>query len=425
MQSEFPEDDPQRNETGRADRRDRIISEAILLFNEHGFTDTRLEDISERLGTAKTSISYHFNSKEGLLLEAYNHALDFSEAALQRASSSASGRQAILDWLRSHARAHADAFRGLGRPLAIIEDLHGVAGEDMRRLAQRYARLISESRRHLERGKADGSVGVSSVDAALSCLLSLLHWLPRWLAEVRPADYDLAIDGLTDLLAHGLAADSTRDPAKQINRTENDSDSAIFNREARNRMKRDAFLRTGTRALNARGYRSLSLNDIASDLGVTRGAFYYHIADKDALLQGCFERSCTLVETAQSLASKPDFNGLDQLERCLRWMFDRQASNLDPLIRLNLLSALPPKARVMIAARLSRVKSEFANMIATGIVDGSIRPTELAAAEQLVMGVLFSPVSGSFASRTEDGDPTHISPGAYLALLIHGLAGPG
>ena len=424
MQSEFSEDDPRRAEAGRGDRRDQIISEAIMLFNEHGFTDTRLEDIGERLGTAKTSISYHFNSKEGLLLEAYNRALDFSEAALTTAGDSATGRQAILDWLRSHARAHADAFRGLGRPLAIIEDLHAVAGEDMRQLAERYASLISESRRHLERGWADGSVGAVSADTALSYLLNLLHWLPRWLAEIRPADYDLAIDALTDLLAHGLAADRARDPAKPINRTENDSDGAIFNREARNRMKRDAFLRTGTRALNARGYRSLSLNDIASELGVTRGAFYYHIADKDALLQGCFERSCTLVETAQSLACKPDFNGLDQLERCLRWMFDRQASNLDPLIRLNLLSALPQRARVMIAARLNRVKSEFANMIATGIVDGSIRPIELAAAEQLVMGILFSSVSGSFSSRTRESDQAHISPGAYLALLIHGLAGP-
>ena len=414
-------------EPERPDRRETILSEAVRLFNENGYSDTRLEDIGARLGTAKTSISYYFKSKDGLLMEVYDRALTFSEEALGRADAEASGRAAIIAWVRAHARAHADALAGLAAPLALIADLPATEGGYESELAARYGALLGGCHHLFERGRSDGSIRAASSEASLFFLLNLVHWLPRWLAEVRPADHDRAIDGLCDVLTHGIATDRARQPARQINSSSGDDAETIFNREARNRLKREALLRAGTRALNAHGYRSLSLGDVAAELGVTRGAFYYHIADKDALLQGCFERTCTLIAAAQNLAEKPDLNGLEILERALRWLFERQISNLDPLLRPGLLSALDTKKRLLINSRFNRLKSGFADMIARGMIDGSVRPVELAAAEQLALGSVFA---GSHRRKAllrrispVLGSGEKISSAAYYEVLIYGLRG--
>lgn len=416
-------------ELNRADRRETILSEAVRLFNENGFTDTRLEDIGARLGTAKTSISYYFKSKDGLLKEVYDRALDFSQHAMDSASERETGRESVIAWVCAHARAHADALSGIAQPLALIADLPAIDGEDESDVAARYGALLADCRSLFERGAQDGSIRVGSNQASLFFLLNLLHWLPRWLSEIRPADYEFAIEGLADVLRRGISANPARTPVRPINRNPEEETESVFDREARNQMKREAFLRVGTRALNEQGFRSLSLSDVAAELGVTRGAFYYHIADKDALLKGCFERSSGLIETAQALAEKDGLSGLDILERALRWLFERQVSNLDPLLRLSLLSALDTKNRLLVTARLNRLKSGFADTIARGMIDGSIRPVELAAVEQLVLGSVFAgshrrkALLRRISTAIEPADK--ISPAAYYDILMHGLAGRG
>lgn len=411
----------------RPDKRDEIIAEAIRQFNFNGFFDTRLEDIGERLGTAKTSISYHFKSKEGLLLEAYHTALDFSETAATKASSLATGRAAMLSWIQAHAEAHADALAGLKRPLALISEFPEAAGQEMDGLEARHRVLLHRCREFLEQGRMDGSIGVSSVAAAHFFIMNVIHWLPRWLSEVRPIDYPAAIRGLIDLLAHGLAANPSRASVRQIDRSSDPFIDSVFDRDIRNQMKREAFLRSGTRALNERGFRNLSLNEVAAGLGVTRGAFYYHIADKSALLIGCFERTCSLIETAQQLAQTSQADGLGILERCLRWIFERQISNLDPLIRLSMLAALPKTSRFLVEAKLKKLRAEFSSMLAMGMIDNSIRSLDLEAAEHLLLGsVLSSNHSrlGMIQASSAPGTPgENVSSHDYFEVLMHGLAG--
>lgn len=410
----------------RTDKREDIIAEAVRLFNENGYADTRLEDIGARLGTVKTSVSYHFKSKEGLLAEVYDRALGFSETAVQQAAEQPTGLEGVQFWLRAHASAHARALSGLAQPLALIADMPFEPNGDGGAIRSRYSALVSDCQRLIERGLADGSVQVSSVPAALFFLLNMTHWLPRWLAEVRTADIELAIEGMIDILSSGVVADPDRRPARSINRNTEDSSESVFDRAARNRAKREAFLRAGTRALNECGYRSLSLNDVAAELGVTRGAFYYHIADKDALLTGCFERTLDLIETAQRLSESPEIDGIGMLERSTRWLFERQISNLDPLIRPGLISALPDKERQLVTVRLGRLRTGFGSMIARGIRDGSARAVDTSAAEHLVLGAIFAGSHRRQALLRASGGETmvtgeQVSPSAYFEMFFMGM----
>jgi AcrR family transcriptional regulator len=80
-----------RARTGAARRRGRpgydlesLLVVAVAVFNERGYDGTSMEDLSGRLGIAKSSIYHHVDSKEDLLRLALDRALDglFSVVAL-------------------------------------------------------------------------------------------------------------------------------------------------------------------------------------------------------------------------------------------------------------------------------------------------------------------------------------------------------
>jgi AcrR family transcriptional regulator len=51
----------------RGDTRERIQSVALKLFAEHGYQQTSLREIAERLGVTKAALYYHFKSKEDIV----------------------------------------------------------------------------------------------------------------------------------------------------------------------------------------------------------------------------------------------------------------------------------------------------------------------------------------------------------------------
>jgi AcrR family transcriptional regulator len=59
-----------------------LLQVAVEVFNERGYDGTSMEDLSKRLGIAKSAIYYHTSGKEELLRLALDRALDgWSEAA--------------------------------------------------------------------------------------------------------------------------------------------------------------------------------------------------------------------------------------------------------------------------------------------------------------------------------------------------------
>ncbi|HEX3490457.1 MAG TPA: TetR/AcrR family transcriptional regulator [Streptosporangiaceae bacterium] len=56
--------------------RESLLAVAVTVFNERGYDGTSMEDLSRRLGIAKSSIYHHVDSKEDLLALALDRALD-------------------------------------------------------------------------------------------------------------------------------------------------------------------------------------------------------------------------------------------------------------------------------------------------------------------------------------------------------------
>jgi AcrR family transcriptional regulator len=69
--------------------------------------------------------------------------------------------------------------------------------------------------------------------------------------------------------------------------------------EERRQQTREAVLAAAGRVFAKRGFHAASLDAIAEDAGVTRGAVYYNFADKEALFLELLDRRCA--ERAQDL----------------------------------------------------------------------------------------------------------------------------
>jgi AcrR family transcriptional regulator len=61
---------------------ERLLAVAVEVFNERGYDGTSMEDLSRRLGIAKSGIYHHVSGKEELLSRALDRALDGLEAVI-------------------------------------------------------------------------------------------------------------------------------------------------------------------------------------------------------------------------------------------------------------------------------------------------------------------------------------------------------
>src|SRR5580698_6785653 len=86
-----------------------LLNVAVSVFNERGYDGTSMEDLSQRLGIAKSSIYHHVDGKEALLRLALDRALDalFSVADQARA-----GSQPAIDRLEFLVRGSVSVLTG-------------------------------------------------------------------------------------------------------------------------------------------------------------------------------------------------------------------------------------------------------------------------------------------------------------------------
>jgi AcrR family transcriptional regulator len=93
--------------------------------------------------------------------------------------------------------------------------------------------------------------------------------------------------------------------------------------EAAHALRRDEFLDVTQRLLETKGYEQMSIQDVLTATGASKGSLYHYFGSKQALLQAVVERLAD--RTAAVLAPVADDPGLSALEK-LRRFFGALAS---------------------------------------------------------------------------------------------------
>lgn len=138
-------------------------------------------------------------------------------------------------------------------------------------------------------------------------------------------------------------------------------------------VKREAVIRAAARAFNERGYHHTSLDDIATDLGVTKPTVYYYVANKEQLLFECFLAGLTPIREALIEAERRAGTARDRLNAVIRGYAAAIASEYGWCMVRAHDQDLGMEMRRQINALKSEIDQGMRRLLRAGIDDGSVR----------------------------------------------------
>jgi AcrR family transcriptional regulator len=409
------------NRTAQHDaKRTAILSQAARLFNTKGSRATTLLDIAESLGLTKTSLYYYVKTKEELIYQCYMAALDRHHKTLDDIERQFQSPVARAEaFIKASFDSWLAAEQGKANHIAALLEIASLKGDHRKDVENRYISMFIRLRQNIRDGIADGSFRQCHSTSITRALVGSMDWTFSWLNSIPAEDIPAIADQTWDILYRGISTETGEyiPGPLSINYGEN-ADLSGFNREAQNRLKQEAFYKTGTWFFNKKGFNSTSLDEIAEQLNVTKGAFYYHIKNKEDLLFNCYLRSLAIMGNIYSPAAKSDVIGIQKIDQTCRRIFHVQNSDQGPLIRYNTITALPRERRREITNRTDQGNEIFGDFIREGIADGSIRDINVFVAQNLVAGATNAAMDIQLWRRIDDVDTAAIE---YFDIFFNGL----
>ena len=396
-----------------------ILSEAAQLFNWQGSRATTLADIAGSMQLTKTCVYYYVKTKEDLIYQCYVSScamwLDHVQAANQLQGN---GIEKIISLVKRHFYQYIDTLQGVGPHYALLSEISALDAEHAEDIMQRWSNIFADCQQMVEQGIDEGLIEDLDPAVIVTGIFSILQWFPVWLNRSHGANPEPVIEGVLDILVNGLSAQKHQFvdiQFPQLSGLQLDS----FDREYQSHIKREAFYRVGAIYFNQKGYKGTSLDEIANSLDVTKGAFYYHIKNKEELLYQCFNRSLDVESRLLNKAGASQANGLKKIELSLRYLFNIQFSEQGPLIRYRALPSLDEQHRKAVLKANKNNSKILGTYIDQGFADGTLRPMDVDIAQNVLSGAVEA--SPELANWIADIRSPGVS-AAYFNLFINGLA---
>ena len=409
------------NRTAQHDaKRTAILSQAARLFNGRGSRSTTLLDIAQSLGLTKTSLYYYVKTKEELIYQCYIAALDSIMAGLDDIERShRTGLERVQASMRAHLTGWREAQEGRRNHTAALLEIASLKDQHREDVERRYIEMFLRLRQYMRDGIQEGNIRPIDGTAATLSLVGSMQWSFNWLRTVPMDSFDQVIDDACDLITNGIASANGKFQFGDFDFSGAvESGAGGFDRNEQNRLKQEAFFKTGTWFFNKKGFVGTSLDEIAEHLDVTKGAFYYHIRNKEDLLYSCYTRSLEISRHIHEAASSLP-TGMDKVDYKLRRSFHVQNSDEGPMIRYNSITALPVPRRKEILKITDESNARFGQFMRDGIKDGSVRPINVEVAVELISGAMNASMDLPLWRKVEDIDRASID---YYEMFLNGLA---
>ncbi len=188
----------------KTDRRAEIAERAAILFDQHGFHQTTMEDIAVEVGLKKPTLYHYVHSKDEILYLIHEDFLGLlfdgqREREALNLPCDEKVRQSMRDILQlmvSH-RSHVRVFF-----------------EHYRELSSRYQDLIKPKRDEYFRlivgfirdGVDEGRYGAVDPELAALAMFGMCNWAYTWFNENGPVSADEVADNFWRWLTSGIAA---------------------------------------------------------------------------------------------------------------------------------------------------------------------------------------------------------------------------
>jgi AcrR family transcriptional regulator len=197
--------------TKGARTRARLLEAAKEIFEEHGFLNARISDISQRANLSHGSFYHYFDSKEQIFREVARAVDDRLSEPLTDIVLDDSSGASPMERLRAALRVHFEQYRDEARIMGVIEQVSRYDAEvSAARQKQHhfYSGKIADSIRALQtRGIADPQLDPAITAAAIGALT--FRFAELWLVEgVVDADIDQATEQIARIIVNVMGVPS-------------------------------------------------------------------------------------------------------------------------------------------------------------------------------------------------------------------------
>jgi len=397
-----------------------ILSAASELFNVQGTRGTTLSQIADKLNLTKTSLYYYVKTKEELTHQCYLNTCIEMQIIVDK---SLAGPGLAIDKLdrlfRLNFECWNDIIKGNRGHLAGLTEIASLSASHQDEISQHYRHFVIQVKDLINNGIKDGSMHAIHPGKAANAIWGNIFWLPVWLYSVTEGERESAYQEWLNIIKFGLSNSAEHFEFKPMSFEDKHTAPTGFDRDEQNRKKQEAFLRVGSSFFNHKGFKGTSLDELAKSLGVTKGAFYYHIKNKEDLLIQCIERTFRVEQSVLSNTMALELTAIDKLAYAARKMFAIQLGEHGPLIRYATMWSLPVEKRKEMEVVASEVRDSFGDMIRSGISDKTIKAVNLLVAENIIAGAIESIPDMAIAPNEIDLEQASID---FFDIFFNGIA---
>jgi AcrR family transcriptional regulator len=408
-------------QAGRRGKRDAVLDAAARQLNASGVSQTSLSEIAAGLGVSRAALYYYVDDREDLVFQCYRRAC---EAMARDLDAAARTPGSGLDRLAAFVDLALDETRPEPAALAEVAALGAPHRQTIEALHHgNVAQLIDL----VEAGCADGSIRPCDPLIVAQAIVGIVSWIPlapRWTGEPQAGFRARARAGALTLIRDGVATDPLAALAYaplDIALLRGPRGNA-FDRDAAAAMKLEELLRAASRLFNRKGVEATSIDEIAAEVGATKGAVYHYLADKPDLIARCFRRAFSLSDRILQAVELAPGSAIQRTLAGTALLVEMNLSDeFSPLAPLAGVEALPADARAEVIARVHALEQGYPEVTREGLADGSVRDVDLTAVAQAMAGA-FGWLPKWFAP--ELADPRAVV-AEHVRLLAMGLRGPG
>jgi AcrR family transcriptional regulator len=185
------------------DPRQEILRTSARLFQQQGYDGTSMNDVATALKLSKGGLYHHFQSKEEILFELMNHAMDISEERVIGAVKAiADPEQRLRMLIRRHIGV---VLSERDREITVmLHENHPLSPGLRRRINGRkkdYVHFVENLVAEVQRVR--GSNAVVAPRAAAFALLGMINWIYQWYRTDGLLTEELLVQQYTEIFFQG------------------------------------------------------------------------------------------------------------------------------------------------------------------------------------------------------------------------------
>ncbi|WP_429319650.1 TetR/AcrR family transcriptional regulator [Paraburkholderia sp. GAS448] len=356
-----------------------VLDEATVEFNRSGVAGASLTAIARRVGLGRAALYNYCIDRQDLVYQCYSRSIALLREDLDRAAqANANGLGKVVTFLRLALDSSINQPRAVLTELAFLSQTQQDLVENLRsENVEALALLIRE-------GIKDKSIRNCDVEVVCQAILGILSWSTLSLLWISAPDEDFAgrmANAIPDLITDGMASEGmevlpSRQRIQDVIQNPHVSDWDD---------RRELLALVASRLFNSRGIDGVSLDDVALELGATKGVVYHYFQSKPALVAYCYERAFNIYEQIMSVAENGS-TGLECTVIAIELNVEAQLEDISPLWMSTGAEMLSKQLQKEIVRRAGELWARSVKLAERGVRDGSLRRLDFEPVKQASAG---------------------------------------